>query len=91
MSKQGGKSFACMQCKKRFFISGDLKKHMRIHREENPYACQQCQKSSTVADSLKKHTRTRSSDCLKAKPMFRLTEGQTNVPIALREEFLWVW
>ena len=47
----------CDVCEKRFTQSGNLKRHMRIHANENPYQCDVCEKRFRESGHLQYHMR----------------------------------
>ena len=56
------RTYECDVCEKRFNESGNLKRHMRIHTNENPYECDVCEKRFRQSSNLKIHMRIHTNE-----------------------------
>jgi uncharacterized Zn-finger protein len=56
------RTYECDVCEKRFNESGNLKRHMRIHTNENPYQCDVCEKRFRQSGHLKTHMRIHTNE-----------------------------
>ena len=76
------RTYECDVCEKRFNESGNLKRHMRIHTNENPYECDVCEKrfrqSSNLKIHMRIHTNEKPYECDVCDKAFR-TSGQLKV------------
>ncbi len=52
----------CDVCEKRFTQAGNLKRHMRIHKNEKPYECEVCDKAFRQSSNLKQHMRIHTNE-----------------------------
>ena len=56
------KPFSCSQCAKSFSLSGELRKHLRVHTGEKPYSCSYCNKSFALSGAMKAHLRVHTGE-----------------------------
>lgn len=65
-TQNGEKVFQCSRCNKKFPQFSHLKRHQRIHvDEENPFECSQCSKKFRQLNHLKLHQRQHTKQYLK--------------------------
>ncbi|XP_067321383.1 zinc finger protein 250-like [Anolis sagrei] len=56
------KPYKCLECGKRFYQKGSLRRHQNTHIEEKPFKCLECGKCYTQKDSLSRHQNTHTGE-----------------------------